>query len=55
MGSCEEGSEPDPDLGRYWELEQDGHQVSDVQGRLLANINFWEQVLEAPHSISLTV
>ena len=51
MGSCEEGSEPDPDLGRYWELEQDGHQVSDVQGRLLANINFWEQVLEAPQHI----
>lgn len=46
MGSCEEGSEPDQDLGRYWELEQDAHQVSDVQGRLLANINFWEQVLE---------
>ena len=51
MESGEEGSEPDQDLGRYWELEQDGHQVSDVQGRLLANIKFWEQVLEAPQYI----
>ena len=51
MGSGEESSEPDQDLGRYWELEQDGHQVSDVQGRLFANIKFWEQVLEAPQYI----
>jgi len=45
--SDKESSELDPNLGRYWELEQEGFQVSDVQGQLLANIKFWEQVLEA--------
>ena len=44
-------SELDIELGRYWELEQEGPQISDVQGHLLANINFWEQVLEAPPQI----
>ena len=29
-GSCEESSDMDPDLSRYWELEQEGPQVSDV-------------------------
>ena len=38
--SDKESSELDPDLGRYWELEQEGLQVSDVQGQLLANIKF---------------
>ena len=49
--SDKESSKLDPDLGRYWELEQEGLQVSDVQGQLLANIKFWEQVLETPPQI----
>ena len=49
--SCEKDSELDIELGRFWELEQEGPQVSDVQGHLLTNINFWEQVLEAPPQI----
>ena len=49
--SDKESNGLDPDLSRYWELEQEGIQVSDVQGQLLANIKFWEQVLEAPPQI----
>ena len=50
--SCVKDSELDIELGRYWELEQEGPQVSDVQGHLLANINFWEQVIEPSPQIS---
>jgi len=36
----------EPELQRYWELEQDSEQITDVQGRLKAHINFWEKVLK---------
>ena len=36
----------DPSLGRFWEAELGGNQVIDVQGRLKASLQFWEQELE---------
>ena len=41
----------EPELQRYWELEQDSEQITDVQGWLKAHINFWEEVLKAPQAI----
>ena len=45
-------SETDPldmhGIRRFWELEQGGGQIQDVQGRLKANLNFWRDVSEAP-------
>lgn len=35
-------------LARCWEVEQEGPQITDVQGRLFTNLEFWEKVLEAP-------
>ena len=43
-----ESSELMTDLMRTWDYEEPGHQITDVQGRLLANVNFWEQELKAP-------
>ena len=43
-----ESSELMTDLMRTWDYEESGHQITDVQGRLLANVNFWEQELKAP-------
>ena len=36
------------DLARCWEVEQEGPQVTDVQGCLWVNLDFWEKVIEAP-------
>ena len=41
----------EPELQRYWELEQDSEQITDVQGWLKAHINFWEEVLKALKAI----
>ena len=35
------------DVSRFWELEQDGGQIQDVQGRLKYILAFWKDVLEA--------
>ena len=34
----------EPKLQRYWELEWDGEQITDVQGQLKAHKKFWEDV-----------
>ena len=48
LGLEEENNELSGDLARCWELEQEGPQITDVQGRLFTNLDFWEKVLEAP-------
>ena len=35
------------DLARCWEIEQEGPQITDVQGPLGTKLEFWEKVLEA--------
>ena len=44
----EESSELITNLTRTWDYEESGHQIPDVQGRLTANIKFWEQESQAP-------
>ena len=44
----EESSELITDLTRIWDYEESGHQIIDVQGRLTANVKFWEQEIQAP-------
>jgi len=41
----EESSELLPEFSRTWDYEEAGHQITDVQGRLLTSVNFWEQEL----------
>ena len=41
----------DPQLGRYWELEQDHGQIAYVQGRLKKSAKFWEERLMASQSV----
>jgi len=39
----------DPNMSKYWEVEQDTtQQVLDVQGRLKQCFPFWREVLQAP-------
>lgn len=45
--SEEESSELGLEFSRSWEFEQAGTQITDVQGHLCKNVNFWEQELEA--------
>jgi len=47
----EESSELLPEFTRTWDYEEAGHQITDVQGRLLTSVNFWEQELQAPSPI----
>ena len=47
----EESSELLLEFTRTWDYEEAGHQITDVQGRLLTSINFWEQELQAPSPI----
>jgi len=38
-----------PNMSKYWEVEQDTpQQVLDVQGRLKQYLLFWKEVLQAP-------
>ena len=39
------------ELGRYWELEHDFKQITDVQGRLKDSVSFWRETLQAPEPI----
>ena len=39
------------DISRFWELEQGGGQIQNVQGRLKGSLAFWQDVLEAPGPI----
>ena len=39
------------ELGRYWELEHDPEQITDVQGRLRDKVSFWRETLHAPGPI----
>ena len=39
------------DVHRFWELEEGGGQIQDVQGRLKGSLSFWQEVLEAPSPI----
>ena len=47
----EESSELLPEFTRTWDYEEAGYQITDVQGRLLTSVNFWEQELQAPSPI----
>ena len=47
----EESSELSMDLARCWEIEQEGPQITDVQGHLGTKLEFWEKILEAPPPI----
>ena len=38
-------------LEKFWEIEASVAQISDVQGRLRQNIDFWREILEAPPPI----
>ena len=46
-----ESSEPELEFTRGWEFEQTDTQITDVQGHLLSNIRFWEQVIQAPSPV----
>ena len=48
MCTDEESSELITELIQTWDYEETGHQITDVQGRLLTNVDFWEQELKAP-------
>ena len=48
LGLEEESNGSSIGLARCWEVEQEGPQITDVQGRLFTNLEFWEKVLEAP-------
>ena len=47
----EESSKLMTELIRTWEYEETGHQITDVQGSLRANVIFWEQELKAPSPV----
>ena len=51
MCAEEESSELMPELTRTWDYEETGYQITDVQGRLNANVEFWEQKLQAPFPV----
>ena len=50
LGEQVEGPEP-LELSRYWELEHDPEQITDVQGRVKDNVSFWRETLQAPGPI----
>ena len=39
------------ELGRYWGVEHDLEQITDVQGRLKDKVSFWRETLQAPGPI----
>ena len=50
--TSEHAESPEPlELCRYWELEHDTNQITDVQGRLKDNVSFWREILQAPQPI----
>ena len=54
MTACigEHAESPEPlELGRYWELEHDTDQITDVQGRLKDKVSFWRDTLQAPQPV----
>ena len=42
-----DGSPESLELDRYWELEHNPEQTTDVQGRLKEQVSFWRDTLQA--------